>query len=131
MIIVGSQIFFKGLPNYFPKDIDYVEIVEKNPISVHFNDKCIFQIVRKPKEKLLDDVFRSIPMAMGKFLVPGFIKEFDITIEDLKKLEPITRKLDAKHRYEKIIFDSYIENGDFYLTDEQRMKAYEEYLKYR
>ena len=36
-------------------------------------------------------------------------------------------KIDEKHRYEKVIFDSYVENDGFFLTDEQRLRAYEEY----
>lgn len=31
------------------------------------------------------------------------------------------------HKYLGIIYDSYIENGKFCLTKEQRQKAYEEY----
>jgi hypothetical protein len=66
---------------------------------------------------------------LGKFLVPDFAKEIDLTIEDLKCLSHLLEKLDEKHTYEKIIFNSYLENGDFYLTDEQRNRAYEEYKK--
>jgi hypothetical protein len=32
--------------------------------------------------------------------------------------------LDIKHLYEKVIYNSYIENKSFVLTDEQRDKAY-------
>ncbi len=58
-------------------------------------------------------------MEIGKFLVPEFIKEFNLSIDDLKKLEPIVAKLDDKHKYEEVIFRSYLENNDFILTDEQ------------
>ena len=37
----------------------------------------------------------------------------------------------AKHLYEKIIYDSYVTNDGFYLTDEQLNDSYKEYLKYR
>ena len=66
-------------------------------------------------------------MAAGKFLVPEFCKEIGSTVEDLPKLAPLISNLDTKHEYEKIIFDSYIQNGDFVLTQEQRDKAYESY----
>lgn len=33
--------------------------------------------------------------------------------------------------FEAIIFDAYIDNDDFYLTDEQLNNAYQEYKKYR
>lgn len=70
-------------------------------------------------------------MIVGKFLIAEFNKEIRFTIDDLKKFEQIFDKMDEKHMYEKIIYDSYIENGDFYLTDLQRDKAYKEYKKYR
>ena len=70
-------------------------------------------------------------MFIGKFLVPDFAKEIGLTIEDLKELEFLTNNLDERHLYEKIIYDSYIENGDFVLTDEQRLKAYNEYKRLR
>ena len=52
-------------------------------------------------------------------------------MDDLRTLEPKIRQMDNKHSYEKVIFDSYLENGDFYLTDEQRKRAFEIYLDER
>ena len=43
----------------------------------------------------------------------------------------IFENMDSKHTYEKIIADAYIENNDFFLTDEQRDLAYAEYKKTR
>lgn len=74
---------------------------------------------------------RNFPMEVGKFLVPDFIKELNVTIKDIKRLKPLIENLDEKHLYEKVIYDSYIENNDFFLTDEHLNKAYEIYLKYR
>lgn len=70
-------------------------------------------------------------MCLGKFLIPEFNEKFGITIEDLKGLSSLLDRLDDKHLYEKIIYDAYIENNDFSLTDEQRQNAYNEYKKYR
>lgn len=53
------------------------------------------------------------------------------TIDHLKKLQPIVEKLDKKHEYEKVIFYSYLENGDFTLTPEQRIAAYTVYRETR
>lgn len=66
-------------------------------------------------------------MQIGKFLVPEFVQEIGFTIEHLKKLKPLAEKLDGRHKYEKVIYDAYIENGAFKLTEEQRSKAYEQY----
>ena len=81
-----------------------------------------------PIDELIDvTLFRNFPMEIGKFLVPEFIKEFKLSIDDLKRLEPIISKLDDKHKYEEVIFRSYLENNDFILTDEQREEAFRIY----
>ena len=79
-----------------------------------------------PIDELIDvTLFRNFPMEIGKFLVPEFIKEFKLSIDDLKKLEPIVAKLDDKHKYEEVIYNAYLENNDFVLTDEkQRLHPY-------
>lgn len=68
-------------------------------------------------------------MEIGKFLVPEVVEYLGFTLDDLKRLQPIVEQLDSKHGYEKIIFDSYLENNGFYLTQEQRDNAYIEYRK--
>ena len=72
-----------------------------------------------------------VGMVLGKFLVPEVCKELGVTIEDLPKLEPLLARLDDRHKYEEIIFRSYLENGSFTLTDEQRLTAYESYKQSR
>jgi hypothetical protein len=57
-------------------------------------------------------------LVIGKFLVPEFCERISFTIEDLQKLSPLTKILDDKHKYEKVIYDSYLENKDFVLTEE-------------
>ena len=54
-----------------------------------------------------------------------------MSIDDLKRLKPIIAKLDDKHKYEEVIYNAYLENNDFVLTDEQRQEAYRVYNKYR
>ena len=136
-MLVGSNVFFKDIEGFTSKDIDILEFVDnptdfKNVRQFKFPDKCVFQWRKMPIDELIDiTVSRNFPMELGKFLVPEFIKEFKLSIDDLKRLEPIIAKLDDKHKYEEVIYDSYIENNAFYLTDEQLKIAYKEYLKYR
>lgn len=66
-----------------------------------------------------------------KFLVPDFINEIGLTIEDLKQLKPMLKYLDEEHTYEKVIYNAYIKNNGFYLTDDQLDAAYDEYKKSR
>ena len=136
-MLVGSNVFFKGIEGFTSKDIDILEFVDdptdfKNVRQFKFPNKCVFQWRKMPIDELIDiTLFRNFPMEIGKFLVPEFIKEFKLSIDDLKRLEPIISKLDDKHKYEEVIYNAYLENNDFALTDEQRQKAYRVYNKYR
>ena len=136
-MLVGSNVFFKDIEGFTSKDIDILEFVDdptdfKNVRQFKFPNKCVFQWRKMPIDELIDiTLFRDFPMEIGKFLVPEFIKEFKLSIDDLKRLKPIISKLDDKHKYEEVIYNAYIENNDFVLTDEQRQKAYSVYNKYR
>ena len=136
-MLVGSNVFFKDIEGFTSKDIDILEFVDdpkdfKNVRQFKFPNKCVFQWRKMPIDELIDiTLFRNFPMERGKFLVPEFIKEFKLSIDDLKRLEPIISKLDDKHKYEEVIYNAYLENNDFVLTDEQRQKAYSVYNKYR
>jgi hypothetical protein len=84
------------------------------------------------KEDYINWALQSkIGMVIGKFLVPEFCTEIGFTIEDLSKLKVLIDKLDDKHKYEEIIYTSYLENGSFTLTPEQRDKAYKSYKESR
>lgn len=136
-MLVGSNVFFKDIEGFTSKDIDILEFVDnptdfKNVRHFKFPDKCVFQWRKMPINELIDiTVSRNFPMELGKFLVPEFINEFNLSIDDLKRLQPLVDALDNKHKYEKAIYNSYIENNAFYLTDKQLKNAYEIYLKYR
>ena len=132
-MLVGSNVFFKDIEGFTSKDVDILEFVDnptdfKNVRQFKFPNKCVFQWRKMPIDELIDvTLFRNFPMEIGKFLVPEFIKEFKLSIDDLKKLEPIVAKLDDKHKYEEVIFRSYLENNDFILTDEQKEEAFRIY----
>ena len=132
-ILVGSSVFFNEIEGFQSKDRDYVILVEK-PVGYDFvrqttsSKACIFEWRKMSPERFVEYSLRRGPaMQLGKFLVPEFVQEIGFTIEHLKALKPLAEKLDERHRYEKVIYDSYIENGSFELTEEQRSKAYEQY----
>ena len=136
-MIIGSNVFFKDIDGFVSKDTDILELVD-NPTGfkivrqIKFPNKCVFQWKRMNAQEFIDATFKhNVPMAIGKFLIPEFNNEIGVTIEHLKQLQPLVEKLDDKHLYEKIIYDSYILNNDFYLTEEQLKNAYNEYKKYR
>ena len=136
-MLVGSNVFFRDIEGFTSKDIDILEFVDnptdfKNVRQFKFPDKCVFQWRKMPINELIDiTLSRNFPMEIGKFLVPEFIKEFKLSIDDLKRLKPIITKLDDKHKYEEVIYNAYIENNDFILTDKQRQNAFETYTMYR
>lgn len=133
-IIVGSCAFFNKFKDFNSKDTDILHILDY-PIFgetiqvIRKNNKDEFLMYNFGKNKLIELI--NDPLQVGKFLVPEFVEYIDLNIEDLKRLEHWFDKLDDKHKYERIIYDSYIENNGFFLTDEQLDKAYEIYKKYR
>ena len=70
-------------------------------------------------------------MVAGKFLVPEFVEYLGFTIEDLKEFSGKFDEIDEKHAYEKIIYESYIENNGFFLTAGQKEKAFKKYKETR
>ena len=136
-IIVGSTYFFKNIEGFESKDTDRVVLVD-NPQGFNYvrqtsgSGSCLFEWKRMSADEFVTFTLNSkLPMSVGKFLVKEFCDEIGFTISHLKQLAPQFDKLDDKHRYEKIIFDSIIINNSWTLTDEQLNSAYEEYKKYR
>ena len=135
--LMGSQYFFSCYDDFNSKDIDEIEIVETDDFKymrqLTGQGKCLFQLKKySSKEEYINYALQSqLGMVIGKFLIPEFCEAINFTIEDLSKLKTLIEKLDDKHIYEKIIFDSYIENGSFILTNEQRERAYKSYKESR
>ena len=101
-------------------------------LEMKLNGVDYFYYINMPKDRLIKlHLSLNDAMTVGKFLVPDVAKYLDFTIEDIQKLSPLFEKLDEHHIYEKVIFNSYIENGGFFLTPEQRQKAFEAYLSAR
>lgn len=136
-MIVGSNAFFKDIDGFVSKDTDILEIVDipigfKIVRQIKFPNKCVFQWKRMNPQEFIDATLKhNVPMAIGKFLIPEFCEEIGFTIEHLKQLKPLVEKLDEKHKYEEVIFNSYIKNGSFVLESEQLMESYELYKQTR
>lgn len=136
--LVGSRAFFEGIKGFVPHDTDKLEFID-NPtdFKIHrqitlFNSRCYFQWKNMSKDELIEyHLTQDCGMLIGKFLVPQVANYLGLTIKDLIKLKPLIDKLDDKHKYEEIIYNAYIENNSFELTYEQRISAYNEYIKQR
>ena len=138
-ILIGSSVFFNEYNDFIPHDIDYV-LFEEHPqlykTFAHIKTKTedVFAYKQMSKDEFLQyelEHCKKAKMAVGKLLVPELVKYMNITIDDLKKFKFAIDEIQEKHSYEKIIYDAFIKNNDFILTQEQRDKAYQEYKKYR
>lgn len=136
---IGSRYFFGDFEDYKQKDCDELCIMDRFPfpktnvLNMKKDDKDVFFFRDMDKDAFIEDTIESgVPMRAGKFLNKEFAEDhLKMTIDDLKALETIFENMDEKHTYEKIIYDAYVANGGFWLTDEQRAAAYEDYKKKR
>lgn len=136
-MIIGSTYFFSCYEDFKPHDIDELEIIETDEFKQtrQFTGlgRCLFQMKKhSSKEEYIDWAIKSpIGMTVGKFLVPEFCEAIGFTVDDLPRVRVLIDRLDKTHKYEEIIYNSYLENGSFTLTEEQRAKAYESYKNSR
>lgn len=131
--------FFSQYTDFVPKDED-VLIIDDDPKEYRVmrqtrlkKGKCVFEWRSMGADEWVAYQLSHMetPMEFGKFLVPEVAEHIGITIEHLRRLEPVAETLDERHSYERIIYESYISNGSFALTQAQRDAAYEEYKKAR
>ena len=130
---IGSRAFFGEMKDFTSKDNDRLYIMEGwdvkgNILNLHVKDKDCFFIKDTTKDELIAQTLEAnIPLRAGKFLVKDFAEYIGLTIDDLKRLQPLFESMDEKHKYEKVIYDAYVKNNAFELTDEQRMEAFDKY----
>lgn len=134
---MGSRYFFSCYNDFNSKDMDEIELVEQGDFRymrwLHSKNHCLFQFKVMPSTQHYIDyaLKRGDGLVVGKFLIPEFCEAIGFTINDLPKLLPLIKKLDEKHLYEKVIYDSYIQNNGFFLKEDQRNLAYKSYKESR
>lgn len=133
----GSSCFFSSYDDYKVKDEDEIHVCDSligssTTLNMKDGNKDIFFVKKMSACECINDCLEcKIPMRAGRYLIPDIAEYFGIKVEDIERLRPCFDNIDKKHTYEKIIFESYLENGGFYLTDSQRLTAYMEYKKNR
>ena len=140
-IKIGSAPFFESYSDYKPHDTDYMVFVDEvtkvlKIVVTEDNKREDWFYYKKgiTKEELIEyelEHCKQKPCHAGKFLIPDVVEYFGITLDDLRQFEEFFENLDFKHTYEKIIYDAYIENNAFTLTQEQRDAAYNDYKEKR
>lgn len=135
--LMGSSYFFGDYPDYKIKDVDKLIFVDspklfKNVMTMRNGQDDIFMWRRMTANDFIDyTLSKNNPLQLGKFLIPEICKEIGFTIQHLRQLEPIVERLDKLHEYQRVIYNAYLENNDFTLTDAQRDQAYEVYKSAR
>lgn len=131
--VVGSAQFFSKFSDFKPKDIDILSIQPELPTKClhhQFDQLDIFLYQDLSKEEWIKDSF-DYPMKMIKFLNPDFCKYIEFGIDELSIFQELIDNMDEKHKYVGIIYNAYLENKNFTLTDEQLNRAYIEYKRER
>ena len=140
--LIGSRAIFSGYKDFesISTDYDWL-IIEDEPSKDYILYDEDDEMVGKnhyirwkniPKEELLH--FHKgcyTGTFIQKFLCPEYAEYLNLTIEELMSIGHMVNYLDDDHTYEKIVYDSYVENHGFFLTEEQKEKAYEEYKNAR
>ena len=132
---IGSQYFFDKFDDYETKDNDILIIMDKWVIKktniLNLKDKeknDVFFCKNMSKDEFIKYTLKeNIPMQCGKFLIKEFNEYLGITIDDLKLLEDLIYNMDDRHIYEIYIYECYLNNNKFELTEEQLLNAYDIY----
>lgn len=135
---IGSSYFFGNCEGYKEKDrdelciMDTFRIERTNVLNLKRGKGDVFFYRDMDKEGFISDALESgVPMRAGKFLVREFAEHLGMDMGDLRKLDRLFNSMDDKHTYEKIIYEAYLANDGFYLTEDQLAEAYGEYRKKR
>lgn len=134
--IVGSRAFFSDMPMFHSDNTDIVVFTDTPDGFSHYIHSAISgrdttTWVIKPKDDFIEYAMRDLAngLEFGKFLVPDVVEYLGITMGDLVKLHGhFENKIEA---YQELIYNAYITNGAFTLTDEQRDAAYKAYKEAR
>ena len=136
-IQVGSKAFFSQYEDFEPRDNDFVEIHDEADVDFWVtkeNDEHIFHFRRMNKIDFIEfecNRAHKFSLVVSKFIVPELVEHFGINLEDLFICMSLFNNIDRRHQYVKFIFECYLKNGDFTLTDEQRDEAYNMYKSVR
>lgn len=134
--VIGSTAFFSKISGFSSKNSSLL-CIDDNPdydFETNYLEGTVHYVRwRNMSKSELLEYHKGIYKGryIGKFLVPEFANYIGLTIEDLKSLSYLLDYLDERHEYERIIYDSYIQNNGFFLTEEQLNRAYEEYKRER
>lgn len=127
------------MPDYQGHDYDTLMILDKWPeyvedtrFSCRKEKSDLFFLKEQNKEQYINEILQISEQTYASrvchFMVPEFVNHIGLTIEDLKRVESVVRLLEnTRHKWYCVIYDAYIKNNGFYLTEEQKQEAYNVY----
>lgn len=139
-INTGSRAFFGNMPDYSSHDCDVLLVLDEWPEEItdtRFScraTKCdAFFIKQMTKEEYIAETLETgDTRRVFYYMLPDFAELIGLTVDDLKRVEPVVRKLTGtRHQWYITIYEAYVANGGFFLTDEQREAAYEVFKRVR
>lgn len=135
--LIGSRAFFKGIDGFKSDNRNMLEL-HSNPafkFGVEQEEARITRVYKYTREPAHIMIARAVEcgnvLQAGKFLVPEVAHAIGASVQDLKPLEPLFAKLPEKHQWQKTVYNAYVQNGSFSLTDVQLQEAYDKYMSAR
>lgn len=134
--LVGSRAFFAGIGGFKSGNRNQLELLD-NPNfkqGVEKNDRVtrVFKYTKEPAQTMIDRCLASgNPLQVGKFLVPDVAHAIGLQVQDIERLAPLIERLPDKHEWQEVVYNAYLANGTFTLTEEQRQEAYAAYKEAR
>lgn len=133
---IGSSAFFSGMEGYGGKGSDTL-LIERDPVGFktwrESSGPCsVVEWREMGKDEFIEATLSfDRPELAGKFLITEFAEWLQMTADNLKKLDGLFSKMEGKQAYLRKIYEYYIENGKFELSEEQKKEAYSIYQEYR
>lgn len=131
--LVGSRYFFNNMPDFHPKDTDYISFCQGADNftwrSACFKNGCDnVTYVLYPKETMLQKAIElKDTYLIGSFLTKPVAEYLNLKVKDLKPLKDLLNK----REYVAAICQAIIDNNEFVLTEKQLQNIYIIYKKYK
>lgn len=130
----GSKYFFGAIPGYVGHDNDFAEFVDDASARVYRLKEAdceVFVMKRLPLEDIISFDLIGGMSCICKYLVPEIAAEMGFTVDMLPQVLPMRQRLRPRYAYLGVIYDAYVANGSFTLTEAQRAEAYRVYKEAR
>lgn len=133
IILIGSAAIFKNIEGFVPNDYDILIWTDASKYCTKWRrvglsgiDVLEMKSDMSKQEIIESQVTKTAPeMCFGLFLCAEFAELIGLTIDDLTNIYPFfCARFNKKHKYFDTVYNAYIANNGFTMTDEQLQEAY-------